>query len=109
MSTFQIFYDAGPNGHWVFLLCTVILGGGAAYIMGKAIAETWRPVWQVVTYAILLGLAVRFMHFALFEEVLLSARNFAIDVALLLVAGIVGYLGARRRQMVGQYGWRSAA
>ena len=108
MNLFQTLYVAGRTGHRLFLLFTVILGGGAAYIMGRAIDETWRPVWQVVAYAILIGLAVRFMHFALFEEVLLSARNFAIDVALLLAAGIVGYIGARRRQMVGQYGWRTA-
>lgn len=108
MSLFQIVYDAGPNGLWVFLLCNVLLGCGAAYVMGKAVAETWRPVWQVATYAVLLGLAVRFMHFALFEEVLLSGRNFLIDVALLLVAGLAGYVTARKRQMVGQYGWRRA-
>lgn len=109
MSLFQVMYDAGPNGLWVFLLCTVLLGCGAAYVMGRAVAETWRPIWQVATYAILLGLVVRFMHFALFEEALLSARNFLIDVALLLVAGLAGYLAARRRQMAGQYGWRGDA
>lgn len=110
MSTwFQTVYDAGPNGIWVFLLCTVILGGGAAYVMGKAIAETWRPLWQVVTYAVLLGLVVRFMHFALFEEVMLSALNFGVDLVVLLVSGIAGYVNARRRQMATQYGWKAAA
>lgn len=110
MSTwFQTVYDAGPNGLWVFLLCTVILGGGAAYIMGKAIAETWRPLWQVVAYAVLLGLVVRFMHFALFEEVMLSALNFGVDLVVLLVCAITGYFSARRRQMAIQYGWKAAA
>lgn len=108
-SWFQTVYDAGPNGIWVFLLCTVILGGGAAYVMGKAIAETWRPLWQVVTYAVLLGLVVRFMHFALFEEVMLSALNFGVDLAVLLISGIAGYGNARRRQMATQYGWKAAA
>ncbi len=110
MSTwFQTVYDAGPNGLWVFLLCTVILGGGAAYIMGKAIAETWRPLWQVVAYAVLLGLVVRFMHFALFEEVMLSALNFGVDLVVLLISAITGYFSARRRQMAIQYGWKAAA
>lgn len=108
MSAFQTIYNGGPNALWVFLLCTIVLGCGAAFVMGRAVAETWRPVWQVATYAILLGLVVRFMHFALFEEALLSGRNFLIDVGLLLIAGVAGYTGARRRQMVGQYGWRSA-
>lgn len=106
MTLFQTIYNSGPNGLWVFLLCTIMLGGTASLVMGKAIAETWRPLWQVVTYAALLTLAVRFMHFALFEEVLLSLRNFVIDFAILCASGVVGYLSARRRQMATQYGWR---
>ena len=105
MSLFNIFYDGGPNGFWVFLLCTVLLGGAAAYVTGKAIAETWRPFWQVIAYGLTIGLAVRFIHFALFEERLLSLRNYAIDCAILLALAAGGYVLARRRQMETQYGW----
>lgn len=107
MTWFQTVYDAGPNGHWVFLLCTIVLGGLAAVVMGKAVAETWRPAWQVVAYAVLLSFAVRFMHFALFEERLVSGRNLLIDLAVLLACGAAGYVSARRRQMLTQYSWRS--
>ena len=88
-------YDAGPNGHWVFLLCTVVLGAGGAFITGKAIAETWRPFWHAIMYALLLTFFVRFMHFALFEEVLVSAKNYALDAAILMVAAglLVGTIG----------------
>jgi predicted permease len=106
---FQTFYHAGENGFWVFVLCTLVLGAGAAYITGRAIAETWRPLWQVVVYALLLGLVVRFMHFALFDEVLISARNYAVDCAVLLAAGLIGYALARRQQMAEQYGWPGEA
>jgi predicted permease len=102
---FSTFYDAGENGLWVFLLCTLVLGAGTAYITGRAIAETWRPLWQVIVYALLLGLVVRFMHFALFEEVLLSARNYLVDCMVLLASALTGYFVARRRQMLIQYGW----
>ena len=34
----------------VFVLVTVILGGGAATLAGRAIALTWRPWWQIVVY-----------------------------------------------------------
>jgi hypothetical protein len=105
MTLFQAFYDTGPNGHWVFLLLTVILGGAAAYVSGKAIAETWRPFWQVVAYCLLMALVVRFMHFALFEEVMISLRNYIVDAAVLLLAGVIGYLMARRRQMAETYNW----
>jgi hypothetical protein len=105
MTLFQTLYTTGPNGHWVFLLLTVILGGAAAYVSGKAIAETWRPFWQVIAYCLLMALVVRFMHFALFEEVMLSLRNYIIDAAVLLLAGVVGYNVARRRQMAETYNW----
>ena len=97
-------YTSGPNGLWVFLLLTVILGGSAAFISGKSIAETWRPFWQVPFYMVLLALMVRFLHFALFEEVLVSARNLAVDFAFLLTLAIAGYRIARAAQMRTQYG-----
>jgi hypothetical protein len=105
MTLFQTLYNSGPNGHWVFLLVTVLLGGAAAFVSGKAIAETWRPFWQVIGYGLLLGLVVRFVHFALYEEVLLSLRNYVIDCAVLLTLAIAGYSLARRRQMATQYAW----
>ena len=46
MSVAEFIYEEGSFG--VFLLVTVILGGGAAFLAGRAIAETWRPWWQVV-------------------------------------------------------------
>ncbi len=103
MTLFQTLYDAGPKGHWVFLLVTLIMGGSTAYVAGKAIAETWRPLWHALGYALLIGLAVRFIHFALFEEVLLSLRNYIVDCAILVAAAVAGYLLTRRRQMVSQY------
>ena len=41
----------------VFIGVTVILFGGAAFLMGQAIGGTWRPAWQNVLYGLLLGLA----------------------------------------------------
>ncbi len=99
---FNTFYDASP---WVFLLCTVVLGGAAAFVTGKAIAETWRPFWQVIAYVACLGLVVRFIQFALFQERLPSLRNYLVDLAILGVLGVLGYMMARRRQMITQYGW----
>ena len=107
MTLFQAVYDAGPHGHWVFLLCTIILGCSGAYVTGKAIAETWRPYWHVLAYTLALTLVVRFIHFALFEEVMVSLRNFLVDAAFLIAAGLVGHAVARRRQMATQYGWSS--
>lgn len=98
-------YETGPNGVWVFLLLTVILGGAAAWATGQAIAATWRPFWQVGMYAVLLTFGVRFLHFALFGEPLLAAGNFLVDAAILLVAGSLGYRLARAQAMARQYDW----
>jgi hypothetical protein len=96
-------YEEGSFG--VFLLVTVILGGGAAALAGRAIAVTWRPWWQIVLYVLILGGAVRFIHFALFGGTLLSPHYYAVDTAICLVFGLVGFQAARAAQMVTQYRW----
>ena len=89
----------------VFVLVTVILGGGAAALSGRAIAATWRPWGQVVAYSFILGAAVRFFHFALFGGTLLSAHYYLVDSAVCLAFGLLGFRAARAAQMVTQYRW----
>jgi hypothetical protein len=89
----------------IFVLVTIVLGGGAAVLAGRAIAATWRPWWQVVIYMLILGGAVRFIHFALFGGTLLSLHYYAVDSAVCLAAGLVGFRAARVSQMVTQYRW----
>lgn len=104
MSLFNSLYTSGPNGFWIFLLVTIAMGASTAYVSGKAIAETWRPFWHALFYALLIGCAVRFIHFALFEERLLSLGNYIIDCIVLFVATAAGYSVTRRRQLIEQYG-----
>ena len=59
------------------ILVTGLLGGGAAWLSGRAMAGDWRPPWQVAIAAVLIGAAARFIHFALFEGELLSAPSYA--------------------------------
>jgi len=89
----------------IFLLVTVVLGGGAAALAGRAIAATWRPWWQVFIYALILGVAARFIHFALFDGTLLSAHYYAVDSAICLTSAFLGFRTARASQMVTQYRW----
>lgn len=98
-------YETGPNGLWVFLLVTVIIGGSGAFISGRAIAQTWRPFWHVPAYMLLLALAVRFFHYALFWEVFVSLKNYLVDFAVAFLAATIGYRITRARQMAEQYGW----
>jgi hypothetical protein len=89
----------------VFILVTIILGGGAAVLAGRAIATTWRPWWQIVAYMLMLGAAARFIHFALFGGTLLTLHYYVVDTAVCLMSGLIGFRAARAAQMVNQYRW----
>jgi hypothetical protein len=87
------------------VLVTGILGGGAAWLSGRAIASAWRPQQQVVIVALLLGAAARFFHFALFHGELLSAASYGCDTLIFLIVGLVAWRATRASQMVRQYPW----
>lgn len=87
------------------LFVTGILGGMAAWATGRALAETWRPYPQLVGYMILLGAAVRFIHFALFQGELLSLPSYLADMLYLLAVGSIAYRLTRTRRMITQYRW----
>jgi hypothetical protein len=89
----------------VFLGLTVILFGGAAYMTGQALAETWRPRWHAIPYALLLGAGARFLTYALFEGTLLSASGYVIGTLILLGICLGAYRAAQARRMVIQYPW----
>jgi hypothetical protein len=99
--------DLLPDHHSivVFLLVSVAMGGGCAWLAGRAVAATWRPWWQVALYMTMLGAVVRFIHFALFESPLLSWSGYAGDLAVCLAFGLVGFRLTRVAQMTSRYGW----
>src|SRR6201991_3813188 len=87
------------------VLITGVLGGGAAFLAGRAIAQTWRPYWHVLFYMAMLGAAVRFVHFALFEGALLSPASYLADTLYLIVSGSLAWRMTRAAQMATQYYW----
>jgi hypothetical protein len=87
------------------LVITGILGGGAAWLAGRAIAQTWRPLWHVIGYMLLLGFAVRFAHFALGSGTLVSLPSYLTDTLFLCAVGCLGWRVTRTTQMVTQYPW----
>ena len=88
-----------------FLLVTVFLGGGAAYLTGRAVAVTWRPLIKLVGFVVILSAAVRFIHYALFGGTLLSMQYYLFDLAVLFCLAGLGFQLTRTRQMVDQYSW----
>ena len=89
----------------VFLGITVIIMGFASFMTGQAVAKTWQPFWQVVVYVVLLGVADRFLVFALFEGELFHLGGYLIDTLVLLAIGALGYRLTLARNMVVQYPW----
>ena len=89
----------------IFLLVTVVLGGGAGWLTGRAVALTWQPWWKVVLATLLLGLAVRFIHFSVFGGTFLSPHYYAVDTLIALVFSLAGYRVTRTQQMTRQYGF----
>ncbi|WP_406854041.1 DUF6867 family protein [Alsobacter sp. KACC 23698] len=98
-----VLYEESSIG--LFLLVSIVMGGAAAWASGKSIAQTWRPAWMVVPYMLILGMAVRFIHFALFEGTLLSGHYYVVDTLILLAAGALGFRYKRTQQMTTQYRW----
>lgn len=88
-----------------FIIVTLLLGCGCAFMTGQAIAATWRPLRQVVVYVLLLGGADRFLHFALFDGELLNAAGYLADTGLLQAIAVSAFLATRARRMVTQYPW----
>ncbi len=88
-----------------FLFVSLVLGGGAGWLSGRAIALTWRPIWLLLPAAIALGHVVRFLHFALFDEPLISVFWVCVDSVVAGVCMLAGYYMTRARQMERQYGF----
>ena len=102
-SILHLIYEEGS--FWIFVLVTIVLGGGAAWLAGRAVAGTWRPAWQVFVYCLILGCAVRFIHYSLFGGTLISGHYYLVDTAVLMAFGFLGFRAARVSQMVTHYRW----
>ncbi len=93
------------DGLRVFLVLTVIIGGGAAFLSGRGLARSWKPFRRVFVYMALLAAAIRFFHYALFDGALLSPYYYLVTYAVLLAAACLGFRMMRTTQMVTQYRW----
>lgn len=104
----SVLENLGPNTLWVFLGLTCVLGGAAAWASGRALALTWRPFWMAPAYALALAAAARFLHYALFDEPLVSAPLFAVDFLVLVAVTSASFKATRAAQMRRQYGFTAS-
>lgn len=87
------------------LFVTFVLGAGCALLAGRGIALTWRSIWVVIAAMIPMGLAVRFVHFALFNETLWQPKTYLFETAVLIIVAGLSFQRTRALQMVRQYYW----
>ncbi len=90
----------------VFIGLTVIISGGAAIMTGRALADGWKPAWMVVAACVGLGLADRFLVYALFEGELLSLSGFLVHFVVIVALALLAWRVTAVRKMVNQYPWR---
>jgi Flp pilus assembly protein protease CpaA len=90
---------------WVFVILTIIGGGGAAYMGGRSLALGWKPLWMLVVYMCIFGAGLRFLHFALFQDTLTSLYYYIVQTLVILVFAWAGYQMTRASQMTEQYPW----
>ena len=94
----------------VFIGMTLVLMGGAAIMIGQAVAATWRPVSHVVGYAVLLAIATSFLSQALFYgdpffHIGGWFHGVVIDAVCHFVYALFAYRVTLVGKMVAQYPW----
>src|ERR1700739_443016 len=85
------------NSFGVFVLVTVVLGGGAAWLAGRAVASMWSRSWLVLVSAPLVRGAGRVISFfAVGRHISVAAllRSRHADRARLRLCGLPGHPGA---------------
>jgi hypothetical protein len=100
-----LLWPDSPYGLFTFVLITLVLGGLGAWAAGRALAQTWRPMPMIALYMLLLTAGVRFLHYALYGETLLSLHYFVVAYLWAVAVAAYGYRGMRAGQMATQYSW----
>jgi hypothetical protein len=100
-----VLWSDSPYGLFTFILITLVLGGAGAWATGRAVAKTWRPLATLAPYMVFLTAGVRFLHYALYGEPLLSLPLFISAFVWTMVVAALGYRTMRAKQMATQYSW----
>jgi hypothetical protein len=90
---------------WVFVVLTVILGGGAAFVAGRSLARGWKSPVLLFAYMLIFTAGLRFLHFALFQADIGSLQYYISHGLVVMAAAFLGYRLTLTRQMVEKYPW----
>lgn len=102
----DILFGEGHTALHLFRVATwVLLMGGAAWKTGEALANRWRPWTMLFGYVLLLGVADRFLIYALYFGDLWSPVGYLVDTAILMTIAAGAFRMTTARNMVKQYPW----
>jgi cytochrome c biogenesis protein CcdA len=101
------------------VVLTFIMFGGGGFMMGQALADTWRPWWQIIPYSALLALGNNFLGFALFDGAFfvdsLFSKNpkplsealleYLFDFVVIIAFAALAFRLTQARKMAAQYPW----
>ncbi len=89
----------------VTIVVTVVVVGFGALSTGLALGRSWKPIWHVWLYCLLLGAVDRFLTWGLFNGNATVISGFLIDTAYLIIVGSIAHQATRASKMVTQYPW----
>ncbi|MDO1582149.1 DUF6867 family protein [Rhizobium oryzicola] len=100
-----LFFETDTGARYVLRFIVMLIGFWTAWRTGKAVAEGWGELPLVFGYTLLLGVVMRFLHYALFEGPFINGFYYVVDIVLLLIFAVAGFRHRRTRQMVENYYW----
>jgi hypothetical protein len=90
---------------WSFIIITIVAFGFGAVMMGRALADTWRPAWYNVAYGVLLGIGNRLFHFFFAGDDVLNLPAYVTQTVILIAVALAAYRATMAHKMVTQYPW----
>lgn len=100
-----LFFETDTGVRMVIRAIVMLIGFWTAWRTGRAVAEGWEDFPVAFLYTLALGVAMRFLHHALFDGPFISPFYYVIDTALLMVFSAIGFRTKRTSQMVNNYYW----
>ncbi len=98
-------YSDAPGAFAAFLFFTIVLGGLGGVATGRAFAGSWKPLLTLPFALLAMAAAVRFLHYALAGEDLLSLQFYLVSLVFVALGAAYGFRAKRTEQMCRQYPW----
>jgi hypothetical protein len=94
-------FEVGAYAEIVFLVLCL----AAAWMTGRSNATEWKSLGNLLLAVLLLGVAARFLHHALYQASFLSIPAYIADTAIIGLVAWLSYQFTRTNQMTRQYYW----